>query len=309
MVDHQNPENEIGFHDNAVTGKLYKGLGGWDKPATQSTALCRPRLTACPETAWQTWMHEGIAGGFQPWWHMIGSYSEDKRRYDGIAPLMQWHEANERYLFNRTPIATIGVVFSDTNNIFFGRDDLRERIQAPWVGVTLALSRARIPFVPVHADNIERDAANLKALVLPNIAAMTDEQVESVRCFASRGGGLVATGDTSLYDGYGDPRPNYALVDLYGAEAAAPPPPLTSQPNHSGAQLQAIMQALGASGVLFSPEYVHLMVMTPLSHLRLTPELASVTPGPHRHPPPRTLRVTPYCAAWRKPTSYISAAR
>lgn len=288
MVDHQTAENEIGFYDNATTGKLYNGLAGWNKPVMQSTALCRPRLTACPETAWQTWMQEGIAGGFQPWWHMIGSYSEDKRRYDGIAPLMQWHEANERYLFDRTPVATIGVVFSDTNNIFYGRDDLRERVQAPFVGVTLALSRARIPFVPVHADSIDRDAANLKALVLPDLGAMTDAQIESVRRFVSRGGGLLATGNTSLYDGYGDPRSGYALADLYGADVIDAPQRLTSEPGQSAVRLQAVLQALQTSGVLFSPDFVRLMVLTPLSHLRLTPELAATTAGPHHEWEPRT---------------------
>ena len=62
--------------------------------------------------------------------------------------------------------------------------------------MTQALIRARIPYLPVHADHIERDAAQFSVLVLPNLGAMSDAQVASVRRFVAGGGGLVATGDS-----------------------------------------------------------------------------------------------------------------
>jgi hypothetical protein len=51
-----------------------------------------------------------------------------------------------------------------------------------------ALIRARIPYIAVHADNIDRDANKVSLLVLPNLAAMSNSQVESVRRFVSKGG-------------------------------------------------------------------------------------------------------------------------
>jgi hypothetical protein len=41
-----------------------------------------------------------------------------------------------------------------------------------------------------------------------------------VRRFVARGGGLVATGETTLCDEWGDPRPDFALADLFGAHVS-----------------------------------------------------------------------------------------
>ena len=59
-------------------------------------------------------------------------------------------------------------------------------------------------------------------LVLPNLGAMSDAQVASVRRFVERGGGLLATGESSLFNEWGDPRPDFALADLFGAHVDRP---------------------------------------------------------------------------------------
>jgi hypothetical protein len=46
---------------------------------------------------------------------------------------------------------------------------------------------------------------------------MNDEQVASVKRFVDQGGGVFATGESSLYNQYGDRRSDYALCDLFGA--------------------------------------------------------------------------------------------
>jgi hypothetical protein len=71
--------------------------------------------------------------------------------------------------------------------------------------------------VPVHIDNLERDGAELKVLILPNVGAMSDAQCAAVRNFVQAGGFLIATGTTSLYDESGLPREDFGLADLFGA--------------------------------------------------------------------------------------------
>src|SRR5262249_4227411 len=51
---------------------------------------------------------------------------------------------------------------------------------------------------------------------LPNLACMTEAQAASVRRFAERGGGVLASGQTSLYDEWGDPRREFLLAELLG---------------------------------------------------------------------------------------------
>ena len=107
------------------------------------------------------------------------------------------------------------MAFFQRNFEWYGRDNQRLAV-APYDGMVQALIRARIPYLPVHADHIERDAGQFSVLVLPNLAAMmSTSQVEAVRSFVSRGGSLIATDETSLYDEYGDPRPDFALADVW----------------------------------------------------------------------------------------------
>jgi hypothetical protein len=64
------------------------------------------------------------------------------------------------------------------------------------------------------------DAAHtdqFKLLILPNIAALSDKQCDQLRDYVKRGGGLVATHETSLYDEWGVRRSNFGLSDLFGA--------------------------------------------------------------------------------------------
>ncbi len=222
MIDDQGRSDASGFQHNADIGKFLHGLLGWDKLIPESMAMYQQgsvqfRLASKPAAEARMWMIAGIAGGIQPWWHHVGAYHEDRRAYHTAAPVMQWHKANEKFLVNRQPVATVGVVWSQQNTDFYGRDNAGELVDQPWRGITQALIRARIPFIPVHADDIDRDAPQLSLLILPSLGAMTDAQVTSVRNFVEAGGGLIATGESSLYDEWGNARSDYALADLFGA--------------------------------------------------------------------------------------------
>ena len=138
-------------------------------------------------------------------------------------PLWRWHEANEAYLVARRPVATVGLVWSQRNMDFFGRDDGDAHVDDPWNGFSQALIRARIPYVPVHIDDIERVTAELglRLLILPNLAAISDAQVVALRAFVAGGGNLLATGLSSLCNEWGEARSDFALADLFGAHAPA----------------------------------------------------------------------------------------
>lgn len=219
FLDHQS-RGAAGFEENADTGKLVHGVLGWDKLAPESMAMYQAgrssfRLASKPAAEARMWMVEGFAGGIQPWWHHIGAYHEDRRMHQTAEPMMKWYEENERYMVNRRPLATVGIAWSQRNTDFYGRDRAADLTDAPYRGFVAALVRARIPYIPVHIDDVER--SGLKVLVLPNIAAMSDAQCAAIRNFVTAGGALIATGVTSLYNELGDGRKDYALADLFGA--------------------------------------------------------------------------------------------
>src|SRR5262249_57307780 len=141
-------------------GKRINSLMGGDKLARKSMAMyesARPpyRVASKPADEARMWMIAGLAGGIQPWWHHVGAYHEDRRMYKTAEPVMKWHKAHEQYLARRQPVASVGLVWSQRNTDFFGRDSAAELVDAPYDGFAQALMRARIPYLPVHADDIE----------------------------------------------------------------------------------------------------------------------------------------------------------
>jgi hypothetical protein len=277
--DHQNRSDASGFQQFTEDGKLTHGIMGWDKIVTASQALYGPRMTtkAAPES--QMWMYDGIAGSISPWWHTISAHHHDKRRYQTALPVFKWHEQNEQYLYKRTPVATVGIVYSEDNNVFYGRNDVNGNVEMPWRGWINTFTRYRIPYIVINADNIERDKSKVSTLVLPNLAAMTDAQVAAVKRFVADGCSLIATGDTSLHDRFGDPRQDFALADLFGAHWIPGTQPNTgyrSSMNGRGNSFEVDF-SLGyhAAGESERPLGIN-------TYARLTPELrANVAYSPH----------------------------
>lgn len=225
MLDHQRRDERAGIQQNAETGKRLHGVLGWDKLIPESMAMYQAartsfRLSAKPAAEARLWMVAGFAGGIQPWWHHVGAYHEDRRAYRTAEPVMRWHRDNEQYLAGRKPVAAVGVVWSRQNTDYWGRDNAVELVEMPYRGIVQALVHARIPYIPVHADDIDRDGAALHALVLPDMAVLSDPQCAAVARFVERGGGLLATGVTSALDARGTPREDFALASLLGASGA-----------------------------------------------------------------------------------------
>lgn len=226
MLDDQSRINATGFQHNGINGKLIHGLLGWDKLAPESMAMYqagRPwfRLAAKPAPEARLWSLDGIAAGIQPWWHIIAASHDDRRMYKTFESLFKWHKTNEKYLINRKPIAKVGVVWSQENTDYFGKDDAEALVETPIRGMTQALLKARIPYLMVHADHIERDSAQFSVLALPNLAVMSDKQVAAINTFIARGGSLIATGETSRYNEWGDKREDYALGNIFAAHVKA----------------------------------------------------------------------------------------
>jgi len=122
-------------------------------------------------------------------------------------------------MIDRDPVASVGVVWAQQNVDFYGRDNALTRAILPYRGVVQALIRARIPYLPVHADHVDRDSRNLSLLILPNLAAMSDSQLGMIRRFLESGGSLIATGETSLCDEWGDPRADFGLAEWLGVRS------------------------------------------------------------------------------------------
>jgi hypothetical protein len=171
-------------------------------------------VQAGPEV--RLWVLEGIANGFRPWFTKFSAVLYDRRWLQTVEDLYTWHHRHDRYLRNEAPIARVGLVYSEQTRDFYGKAEAEARVDDHLKGMYHALLEARIPFEMVHDAFL--DAAEVdryKLLVLPNVAALSDEQCRKLSDYVGRGGSLLATFETALYDETGARRGDFGLRDVY----------------------------------------------------------------------------------------------
>ena len=201
---------------NGKNGKEYrstmgaKPIGGIFSVGVEEPYRWKDSVQSAPEI--RLWVLDGVANGLRPWFTKFAASLNDRRWLPVVEDLYVWHHRNERYLRNERPLARVGLVYSQQTNRFFGRTEDHT------LGYYQALIEARIPFEMVHDQLL--DAAHtdpFKVLVFPNIAALSTRQCDQIRDFVRRGGSIVATNETSLYDEWGARRQDFGLADLFGA--------------------------------------------------------------------------------------------
>ena len=165
------------------------------------------------------WVASAIANGMRPWFTKFSAVLYDERWLPVVEEIYKCHHLNERYLRNEKSLSSVAVVYSQQTAANYGGQQARAKVEDPIMGIYQALLEARIPFEMVHDRLLNEERLyQFKTLILPNIAALSDEQCAALRGFVAQGGGIVATFETSLYDEAGEPRDNFGLADLFGVE-------------------------------------------------------------------------------------------
>jgi hypothetical protein len=167
------------------------------------------------------WVMDGVAHGLRPWFTKFDAKVIDPRWLPVVEGIYKWHAANEAYLRNTHPLARVGLVYSQQTAIFYGGENAQRKVEDASLGFYQALIEARIPFEMVHDRLL--DPAHIdqfRTLILPNIAALSTAQCKQIEEFVARGGSVVATFETSLYDEWGVRRNDFGLASLFGANYA-----------------------------------------------------------------------------------------
>jgi hypothetical protein len=164
------------------------------------------------------WMADGIAQDFRPTFTKFNAKPFDMRWFPVVNDVFQWHYANEQYFRNEKSFARVGMVYSQQTAQFYGGPDAEAKVNEPGLGMYQALVEARIPFEMVHDGLLDSEHVDqFRTLILPNIAALSTEQCKQIQEFVERGGGVIATHETSLYDEWGVQRKDFGLASLFGA--------------------------------------------------------------------------------------------
>ncbi len=162
------------------------------------------------------WVAEGTANGMRPWFTKFSGVLYDRRWLNVVDKIYQVYWKNESYLRNTSPMARIGMVFSE-RNLNYGGEVWQQKNSDHASGMYHVLIENRIPFEMVNDRLLDSEhLKQFKLLILPNIATLSVQQCDQLRKFADEGGSLVATFETSLYDETGKKRSDFGLAELFG---------------------------------------------------------------------------------------------
>jgi len=218
-ADHQGRSGNTPIWDCAQQGRVAQCVmkGRTITNVTGAYANSHPlwRHTSKAPAEATMWMAQTTASGMVPWYHWLGGAPEDLRWRETGRQFYEWIAAHERHFVNRRSIANIAVVFSQRGNAFYsppGGSDATEFLQ----GLYYALLEMRVPFNFVHEDDLTSETlGSYAALLLSNIALLSDAQCRLIEEYAARGGSVLATFETSLYDERGRARGDFGLARLF----------------------------------------------------------------------------------------------
>ncbi|PKQ45372.1 alpha-amylase family protein [Confluentibacter flavum] len=229
--DHQGRGGNTPIWDCAQQGKVVYGtMKG--TPVTNvvgiKTGPWRHSTKSEPEI--NIWLAQCTSSGMIPWWVYLGSEVYDRRWMEIGRKYYQWLAKHEKHYFNKRSLARIGVVFSQKLNELYDapgpvpggyggrpvnpneKGNTGDYLQ----GMYYALLEGRFAFDLIHEDNLELETLNnYDTLIMPNIALLSDEHAINIKEYVKRGGSLLATFETGVYDEWGEKRNDFALADIF----------------------------------------------------------------------------------------------
>lgn len=210
-----------------VCSAMMDGKFAANVSAAYSTGAVRWRNASKNPSEATMWLSEALASGMALYWHFIGSEAglgEDRRWHKTGSDFFQWAAKHDAHLKPRRSIANIGVVMGQSTQLLYpgpaaahSQHYMRETTH----GIYDALLRGRFAFDFVHEARLNPERLRkYRALLLPNIAMLSDRQCEQVRDYVQSGGSILASFETSLYDENLKQRPDFGLADLLGISKA-----------------------------------------------------------------------------------------
>ena len=157
----------------------------------------------------KVWLWQALSAGGRFWnCSFTGSYpaaTHDRRTAFHQTEAYQFVKANEKLLSQHTLVANVGVYYSRATRLTFrNKSEEGDRFEAFIRGVETALIENHIPHDFIADDQVSRERlARYKVVVLANVRSLSDAELALIKEFVANGGNIVATYETSLFNGDG----------------------------------------------------------------------------------------------------------
>lgn len=141
------------------------------------------------------------------------------------APIMEaieeandWVKARSEWLLHAESVPQIAVLHSIENRRMFEATALANHVDQTLNGVNRILIEGNQHFDVLSERTLLEKLEPYEMLIVPDQAYLSAEQEEKIRRFVERGGLLLASHRTSLYDRQGVRRDNFGLADVMGVD-------------------------------------------------------------------------------------------
>ena len=151
-----------------------------------------------------------------------------------VAKMNRYIKKNEKYLTNTKSCAKVALMWSDATANYYASSvmktdftDLQEiggegkngNHHDALVGFADILTRSHVQYDIADQDCIyDRRIFNYELLILPTYACLSEEEAEIIREFVNRGGNIISTFDTGMFDESGKKRSKGVLDDVFGVK-------------------------------------------------------------------------------------------
>jgi len=184
------------------------------------------RRSAFTEAEQRVYLAQIAAFGGMPMVNLSGgppAVHEDQRGFAAPAEIWRWLRDNEAYYNGDRSGADVALVYSDRSVAYYGQNDAEGRYKDGFRGIERALWEQHITYDIISTNLLTDGRLNkYKVLVLPGYTCMREKEAEAIKAFVEAGGSVVADFETSLFDEYGDERPDFLLGELLGINKDGP---------------------------------------------------------------------------------------
>ena len=243
-------------HNLFASALMAKYLGAGGKPAVVFThhTLGEWHYKFLPPWELKLAIAQTVACGANPWFAFFGrAYVEDESGGMAVEEVQGFLEQNEEYYDGAKSAATIAIHNSAQTAMFYiseqselyrdlgtgkeqdliadlgtgkmtvdwsRRKSICEAVtEDSFAGYCNILFRRHIPFdVILDSGLTDEGLGRYDTLVLPNSACLTDSQVEAISGFVEKGGNLISSFESGVYDEFGALRDIPALDRIMGVK-------------------------------------------------------------------------------------------
>jgi len=170
----------------------------------------------------KAFMAQIIANGASPMVNLAGGppkVHEDQRGFKAPAELYAYMKKHSDYYDGDWSGANVALVYSQDTLVYYGKTEKEARYLEGFRGFEKSLQENHIPFDIISTRVLdEKHLAKYKVLILPTLACMSEKIADALSGYVDRGGSVVATFETGLFDLSGDKRDDFIIGDLLGAK-------------------------------------------------------------------------------------------